>query len=123
MHVNEGVRILDSTHLARRVVDLADEKQATDIVLLDLRQVSMLADYFVICTAGSQRQIDAIIDHVLTEAKKEGRLALHVEGEPSSGWILLDFGDVVLHVFAVEQREYYRLEDVWQKAAVVLKLQ
>lgn len=105
------------------MVDLADEKQATDIVLLDLRQVSSLADYFVICTAGSQRQINAIIDHVLTEVKKEGRLALHVEGEPSSGWILLDYGDVVLHVLAEEQREYYRLEDVWNKAVVVLKLQ
>ncbi len=105
------------------MVDLADEKQASNIVLLDLRQVSLLADYFVICTAGSQRQINAIIDHVLTEVKKEGQLALHVEGEPSSGWILLDYGDVVLHVLAEEQREYYRLEDVWNKAVVVLKLQ
>ncbi len=92
-------------------------------MLLNLHQVSLLADYFVVCTAGSQRQIDAIIDHVLTEVKQEGRPALHVEGEPSSGWMLIDYGDVVLHVFAEAQREYYRLEDLWNKAVVVLKLQ
>ena len=118
-----GDTVLDSTQLTRRLVDLIGDKQADDIVLLDLRNVSVLADYFLICTASSERQIRAIVDYVLVEAKKDRRIAFHVEGEDNSGWVLVDYGDVVLHVMAPAQRAYYRLEELWKEAPVVLKMQ
>lgn len=100
-----------------------EEKQAEDIVLLDLRQVSILADYFVICSATTERQTRAIIDALSEEIRKEGVRPLHVEGEAGSGWLLLDYGSVIAHVFAPAQRAYYRLEELWQHAAMVVKIQ
>ncbi len=115
---------LNSTDLAHKIVDLAEEKQAVDITLLDLREVSMLADYFVICTAESSRQTVAILDSVAMELKREGLLPLHpVEGDPGAGWTLLDYADVVLHVFDAPTRSYYNLERLWKDAPVVLKIQ
>ena len=119
----QGGLFLDTTELAHRVVDLVDEKQASDIVLLDLRPVSILADYFVICTAESHRQTKAILESVIMELKKEGSLPLHVEGTAESGWVLVDYGSIVLHVFAPPQRQYYQLEQFWRDATVVVKMQ
>jgi ribosome-associated protein len=115
---------LNPSDLAHRIVDLAEEKQAVDITLLDLREVSMLADYFVICTAESSRQTAAILDSVAMDLKKEGLLPLHpAEGDPGAGWTLLDYADVVLHVFDAPTRSYYNLEQLWKDAPVVLKIQ
>ncbi len=110
--------------MARKIVDLVEEKQAVDITLLDLREVSVLADYFVICTSESSRQTRAILDAVVLTLKQEGILPLHpMEGGPESGWNLLDYGDVVVHVFDAETREFYALEQLWKDAQVVLKIQ
>lgn len=114
---------LNSTELAHKVVDLVEEKQAEDIVLLDLRQVSILADYFVICSATTERQTRTILDTLTEQIKEEGVRPLHVEGEMGGGWLLIDYGDVIVHVFAPAQRAYYQLEDLWQHAAVVVKIQ
>jgi ribosome-associated protein len=109
--------------LARRVVDLVADKKASDIVILDIRQVSSLADYFVICTGESERQIKAISDGLIEALRKEGLRPLHSEGTSASGWVLLDYGDVVAHVFSPDTRGYYRVEKVWEGAAVVLHMQ
>jgi ribosome-associated protein len=115
---------LNPSDLAHKIVDLAEDKQAVDITLLDLREVSVLADYFVICTAESSRQTVAILDSVAIELKKEGLLPLHpVEGDPRAGWSLLDYADVVLHVFDAPTRSFYNLEQLWKEAPVVLKIQ
>ena len=115
---------LNPTDLAHKIVDLAEEKQALDITLLDLSQVSMLADYFVICTAESSRQTAAILDSVALALKKEGLLPLHpAEGDPGAGWTLLDYADVVVHVFDAPTRSFYNLEQLWKDAPVVLKIQ
>ncbi len=115
---------LNPTDLAHKIVDLAEDKQAVDITLLDLRQVSMLADYFIICTAESSRQTIAILDSVAIELKREGLLPLHpAEGDPGAGWTLLDYADVVLHVFDAPTRSFYNLEQLWKDAPVVLKIQ
>jgi ribosome-associated protein len=115
---------LNPTDLAHKIVDLAEDKQAVDITLLDLRQVSMLADYFVICTTESSRQTAAILDSVAMELKKEGLLPLHpAEGDPGAGWTLLDYADVVVHVFDAPTRSFYNLEQLWKDAPVVLKIQ
>ena len=95
---------LDSTEVAQLVVDLASDKLAGDIVMLDLRHVAPFADYFVIMSAESSRQIEAL-EEDLTQALKEAQVTpFHREGTASSGWVLLDFSDVIIHIFGSEQR-------------------
>ena len=105
------------------MVELAEDRQAYDIVLLDIRPVSSVADYFVICSGNSERQIGALTREITETLKREERLtALHREGDPGSGWVLLDYGDVVLHVFAPAEREYYRLEELWGAGLPVVQI-
>jgi ribosome-associated protein len=86
--------------------------------------VSLLADYFVICSANNERQINAILQDVIDEIRSTAhRRPTRQEGQPSSGWVLLDYGDVVAHIFAPAEREYYRLEDLWADASPVLRIQ
>jgi len=122
-HAGQGGEGLNPTELAHKVVGLVEEKQAEDIVLLDLRQVSIIADYFVICSATTERQTKAILDVLTEELKKEGVRPLHTEGTSSSGWILIDYADVIVHVFSPEQRNFYQLEELWQHAPMVVKIQ
>jgi ribosome-associated protein len=95
----------------------------SDIILLDIGDVSLLADYFVICTADSERQLTAISEAITEIAKKLGVRPLGVEGVASSGWLLIDFGSVIAHIFAPEQRAYYQLERLWGDAVKVVHVQ
>jgi ribosome-associated protein len=104
-------------------VAAAGNKQALDIILLDTSEVCSFADYFVICSGESSRQLHAIIDEVGHTLKKEGVLPHHFEGTADSGWLLLDFGDVTVHVFSPQERERYCLEDLWSSARTVLRIQ
>ena len=114
----------EALSLARRIVDLASDKQASDILLLDIRGVSLIADYFVICTVGSERQAGAILKDLGQNLLEEfGRKPLHTEGTPDSGWVLLDYGDVIVHVFSPTQRQFYNLEQVWSAATPIVRLQ
>ncbi len=90
---------------------------------MDLRSVSLLADYFVICSGESERQVNAIVDEITEKTKEEGVRPLHVEGDSSSGWLLVDYGGVIVHVFAPVMRDYYQLEKLWSDAAVVVRIQ
>jgi ribosome-associated protein len=109
--------------LARQIVDLASEKQASDIVLLDLRKVSLLADYFVVCSAMSERQINALLDDMVERLRDNAhRRPLRREGTAASGWVLIDYGDVVVHIFAPAERDYYRLEELWSDATQVVRV-
>lgn len=109
--------------LAKKAVDVALDKQAGDILLLDLRGLCGFADYFVICSAESSRQIQAIIDAVDEALGQEGLPARRREGSVESGWVLLDFGDFMVHVFAPQQRQFYGLERLWGKAAPLVRIQ
>jgi ribosome-associated protein len=111
-----GVKYLETIDLARKIVDIASDKQAVDIVLLDTQNVCSFADYFVICTGESTRQVQAIIDAVSEQLKKENVKPLHEEGTPDSGWVLLDYGAVIVHIFDTFQRDYYQLEKLWENA-------
>src|SRR2546425_12263395 len=102
----EGV-LLDPAQLAKVAVDAASDKKASDIILLDIRDVTTIADYFIICSGNNPRQIQAIADAVDEELGKQGATLLHREGLAESGWLLLDFGDVIVHIFGAKEREYY----------------
>ena len=93
-----------------------------DILLLDTRGVCSFADYFVICSGDSGRQVEAIYDEVEHTLKKEGILPHHREGTVDSGWLLLDFGDTIVHIFALFEREYYQLDKLWSQATPVVRL-
>ncbi len=92
-------------------------------MLLDVRGICSFADYFVICTGDSGRQIKTIYEEVEYGLKKEDVLPLHHEGTPDSGWLLLDFGSVIVHIFAPSEREYYQLDGLWSTAIPVVRIQ
>jgi ribosome-associated protein len=112
-----------SIDLARRIVELAEDRKAADIVLLDLTGLTTVADQFVICSGGSERQLDAIADAIVRGLREEGVRPFGREGTASSHWILLDFGSVIVHVFTPPERDFYQLERHWSEAKVVLRVQ
>jgi nicotinate-nucleotide adenylyltransferase len=112
-----------SLEIARRVVDLAEDKKAADIVLLDLSALTTFADYFVICSGGSERQLDAIADGIIEGLRAEKTRPIGREGTPASHWVLVDFGSVVVHVFTPPERDFYQLEKHWSEARTVLRVQ
>jgi ribosome-associated protein len=105
------------------VVDAASDKQASSIVLLDVRELRTFTDFFVICSGDSERQLRTILDEIGQRLKKEGVAPHHEEGTLDSGWLLLDYGDVVVHIFSNTERERYCLEDLWQDAKTILSVQ
>ena len=113
---------LEGLELARKIVDIAGDKLATDIVLLDTHDVCSFADYFVICTGESKRQLVAITDTVNGELRKLKITPMHVEGTPESGWVLMDYGDVIFHVFGPFERDYYQLDKLWETATTKVRV-
>ncbi len=109
--------------LARRVVDLASDKKASDIVLLEIGAMTTLADYFVICSAVSERQLGAIADGIVEGLREEGTRPIGREGSGNAHWLLIDYGSVVVHVMAQPERDFYQLERLWSDAPLLLRLQ
>lgn len=108
---------LGSEALAHRLAELVDSKGATEIVILDMRGLASYTDFLAICTARNERQARAVVDEVKLRLKQEHDLLPGgVEGGSEAGWIVLDYLDAVLHVFTAEERERYRLEDLWREA-------
>ncbi len=96
---------------------------ASNIVLLDVRERCSFTDYFVICSGESARQIRSICDDIEKSLKDEGEVPHHHEGSLESGWYLLDYSDVIVHVFGAKERDYYALEELWSDAKVILRVQ
>ncbi len=109
--------------LALRIADIMSDTPATDTLVLDLHQAFPFSDYFVICSGENERQLRAIAREVGDELAKEGIRPHRSEGVATSGWILIDYNDVIVHIFSVDQREYYRLEELWADAQTVLSIQ
>jgi ribosome-associated protein len=110
---------LDSTALAERIAEIAADRKAIDIRVIDLRGIVSYTDYFVICSGNTERQAKAIHDGIYEELKNGGSerlLPRRTEGDREARWILLDYWDVVVHIFTPEAREYYRLENLWGEA-------
>jgi ribosome-associated protein len=108
---------------ARELVDVISDKKGSDIMLLDVRSVSLLADYFIVCSGDTERQVKAIADEVLDTGQETGIKPLRIDGSSSSGWMVLDYGTVIVHVLVQPQREYYDLEELWSDAALVVRMQ
>ena len=109
--------------LARRIVELAEDKKAADIVLLELAPLTTLADDFVICSGGSERQLDGIADGIISVLRDDKVRPIGREGTPASHWVLIDFGSVIVHIFTPPERDYYGLEKHWAEARTILRVQ
>ena len=97
-------------------VEAALNKKGFQIVGLDVSSMTSLADVFLICSGAGERQVGAITDAIVRRLKEEGRRPLHVEGERQAQWVLIDYGDLVVHVFTEERRSFYALEKLWSEA-------
>lgn len=112
---------MDPLELARYVVDVVEDRKAENIVLLDLRPDTVIADFFVIANGNSERQLRALMDYVREDVKTNmQQIPFSMSGTADSGWIVLDYGDVVVHLFSEGQRDYYDIESLWSKAGNVL---
>jgi ribosome-associated protein len=110
--------------LARAIVETLEDKKAENIVLMDLQEHSIIADYFVVCSGTSDRMLSALAEAVTDEMRKTHRQkSPRVEGHAAGGWLLLDYKTVVVHIFSVEQRKHYQLEDLWRETKTLLRIQ
>ena len=103
-------------------MDAASDKQASNIVMLDIRNVCSFSQYFVISSGDTDRQIKAIGEEIEKALQEGGVTPQHREGTADSGWVLLDFGSVIVHIFAPAQREFYQLEELWSQATPVIRI-
>lgn len=109
--------------LAHTTVDTLEQKKGDDILLLDLSEVSMITDLFVICTGRSERTLKALATEVQRRIKSaHAARPLQVEGDASSGWVLIDYGPVIVHLFSPTLRDYYSLEELWKDGRVLLRI-
>ena len=102
--------------LAKLCRDIALDKKAEDVVILDLRKISSLTDFFVICSGTSDPHLKAIANEILNKLKELGLHRKHYAGTPASRWLVLDYADVLVHIFHPKSREFYALEDLWKDA-------
>jgi ribosome-associated protein len=100
-----------------------ENKKGEDIILIDLHDIAIFADYFVICSGSTNRMIQALVDSAIDQVKKDYRINARVEGQAEDGWMLVDYGDIILHIFSPQRRDYYRLEELWSEGKVLLHVQ
>ncbi|WP_245157050.1 bis(5'-nucleosyl)-tetraphosphatase (symmetrical) YqeK [Anaerovorax sp. IOR16] len=110
---------MENKEIALSAAAVLDQKKAIDIVVMDIKEKSSFADFFVIASANSERQLSTLADEVEDQFAKDGILAKHIEGRGNSGWILMDFGDVIVNLFSLEQRERYNIEKVWGDCEII----
>lgn len=107
---------MNSEELLELVVKAADNKRAENIIALDVQNVSLLADYFVVMQGGSERQVKAIADNIVEKVHENKGIVKSLEGKDGANWVLIDLGDVIVHIFKEEAREFYKLEKLWADA-------
>lgn len=115
--MSKGVTTLEPREIALLAAEAAADKKASDIVVLDVAETLVITAYFVIATGASDRQVKSIADEIEDQLRERGHVKpIGREGEREAKWVLLDFGDVVVHVFQPEERDFYRLEKLWSDA-------
>ncbi|MEP6680438.1 MAG: ribosome silencing factor [Chloroflexota bacterium] len=117
-----GETEMDPSELAHLIVEIATDKKANDIVMLRTAEVTSMADFFVICSGRSDRQVQALARAIIDQLREQGIRPLGVEGLSSGRWVLVDFASVVVHLFTPQEREYYGLERLWSGAAPVVRI-
>lgn len=114
-----GREEFDIEGYVRLAAHAASDKKASDLVMLDLRKIASFTEYFLICTGTSTRQVQAISDAIEEELRKNSKRPLHIEGRSGAEWVLLDYGDFIVHVFTSASRKFYDLERLWRDAGRV----
>lgn len=114
---------LENIDIARSIVHTLEDKKGENIVLIDLRDIAIFADYFVICSGSTDRMIQGLADSAIENVKKSYSINPRVEGQSEDGWLLVDYGDIILHIFSQQRRDYYRLEELWSEGKVLLHVQ
>jgi ribosome-associated protein len=109
--------------IARTIINTLEDKKGEDILLMDIQQISSFADFFIICSGTSDRMLSSLAQSVRESAKQDYSIIAAIEGEAIDGWLVVDLGDVVVHLFSPEQRAYYGLEELWEHGKVLLRLQ
>ena len=109
--------------LAHTIIDALEDKKAEDILLLDIKENASFTDYFIICTATSNRMLNALADGVIEKTRVEHKRKGRIEGKPETGWLVVDYGDIVVHLFDEDLRRYYKLEELWKDGKVLLRVQ
>lgn len=109
--------------VARDLVLYLEEKFGEDIVLMDIHEQTYFSDYFVIATAGSERLLNSLSNDLVREIRTRYGIHSKAEGEASSGWMVIDMDDIIVHLFSPEQRDYYQLEELWSEGKVLLRVQ
>lgn len=107
---------------ANSVANALEEKKGEDILILDITGISSFTDYFVICSGTTDRMLKSLADTVMNTVKKHDGMKPRQEGRADTGWLLIDLGDVIVHLFSPDQRDFYRLEDLWSNGKILLKL-
>jgi ribosome-associated protein len=114
----------EALNIARTIVSNLEEKKGEDILLLDLIDICSFTDYFILCTGTSERSLKVLAEEVNKILKEKHHLRAHgIEGDAESGWVLMDFGDVILHLFSRNMRAYYQLEELWQEGKILIRVQ
>jgi len=114
---------LDALEISRTIVNALEEKKGEDILLMDIKGLATFTDYFIFCSGTSDRMLQALADAAVECVHKHYHLPARLEGQPQDGWLLVDFGDVIVHIFSPDRRNYYRLEELWGKGKILLRLQ
>lgn len=114
--------VLDPAELAHRVVEIVSDHKASDVVMLRTGELTSLADFFVIATGRSERQVSALAGLLNDELRAQGVRPLGIEGRAGTRWVLLDYGSVIVHLFTPDEREHYGLEKLWSAAPAVVRL-
>jgi ribosome-associated protein len=104
---------MNNKEIALKVAEILDNKKAVDVIAIDIAEKSSFTDYLIVASGGSERQVGSLASEVIDQLGKEGILARSVEGRRDSGWILLDYGDIIVNIFSAEQRSRYNIEKIW----------
>ncbi len=109
--------------IARDLINYLEEKKAENIVLIDITKLAVFADYFIICSGTSDRMLNALAKSVVEYMSETYKVRVGKEGEPRDGWILLDAREIIIHIFSKDQRNYYKLDDLWSQGKILLHVQ
>jgi len=109
--------------IAHTIINSLEEKKGEEILLLDIQKISTFTNYFIICTGTSNRMLDALADAVIIGVNEKHQIKGRIEGNPDCGWMIVDFGLILVHLFSPDQRNYYKLEDLWHEGKIILHVQ